>query len=51
MNKYTVFTIQKFGDSNFLSKKLIFSFRKAALNWSKLTVKTFIMLQNIYAEK
>ncbi len=35
----------------FLLKKLILLFSKDALNWSKVTVKIFIMLQNIYFSK
>ncbi len=40
-------TFQKFGVSQFFFflKKLILLFSKDALNCSKLTVKTFIMLQ------
>ncbi len=40
-------TVQKFG----ISKKLILLFSKDALSWSKVTIKTFIMVQNIYILK
>jgi len=36
-------TVQKFGSVRFPKKKLQLVFSKDALNWSKVTVKTFIM--------
>ncbi len=38
---------QHFGISNFVFEKEILLFSKGTLNWSKVTVKTFIMLQKI----
>ncbi len=39
---YTI--IQKFGVSPFFKDKLTILFSKEALNWSKVAVKTFIIL-------
>ncbi len=43
--------VQKFGVSGiFVLKEIIILFSKDAFNWSKVTVKTFILLQKIYIQ-